>query len=85
VYKGCQDKVLYVGDILIIENDIETLSIVTIWLSNQFDMDVGEVGCILEIKLLRDRIIVCRAYPRLHTLTCKTLRITFLRVLSSSS
>ena len=48
--------VLYVDDILLIENDVGALSSVKIWLSNQFDMkDLGEASYILEIKLLRDR------------------------------
>jgi hypothetical protein len=57
VYKKCQDKivmflVLYVDHILVIGNDIGTLSTVRIWLSNQFDMkDLGEARYILGIKL----------------------------------
>jgi len=60
VYKKCQDQVvtflvLYVDDILLIGNDVGTLSTVKIWLSNQFDMkDLGEASYILGIKLLRD-------------------------------
>jgi hypothetical protein len=61
MYKKCQDKtimflVLYVDDILLIGNNVGTLSTVRIWLSNQFDMkDLGEASYILGIKLLRDR------------------------------
>jgi hypothetical protein len=61
VYKKCKDSivtflVLYVDDILLIGNDVGTLSAVRIWLSNQFDMkDLGEASYILGIKLLRDR------------------------------
>jgi hypothetical protein len=61
VYKKCQDNVvtflvLYVDDILLIGNDVGTLSAVRIWLSKQFDMkDLGEASYILGIKLLRDR------------------------------
>ena len=48
--------VLYVNDILLIGNDVETLSSVKVWLSNQFDMkDLGEASHILGIKLVRDR------------------------------
>ena len=47
--------VLYVDDILLIENDVGTLSSVKVWLSAQFDIkDLGETSHILEIKLLRD-------------------------------
>jgi hypothetical protein len=58
VYKKCQNKVeaflmLYVGDILFIENNVGTLSTFRIWLSNQFDMkDFGKASYILRIKLL---------------------------------
>jgi hypothetical protein len=61
VYKRCRDNVvtflvLYVDDILLIGNDVGTLSAVRIWLSKQFDMkDLGEASYILGIKLLRDR------------------------------
>ena len=48
--------ILYVDDILIIGNDVGTLSSVKVWLSKQFDMkDLGEASHILGIKLLRDR------------------------------
>ena len=48
--------VLYVDDILLIRNDVGALSSVKVWLSGQFDMkDLGELGHILGIKLLRDR------------------------------
>ena len=47
--------VLYVNDILLIENDMRALSSVKVWLSGQFDMkDLGEVDHILGIKLLQD-------------------------------
>ena len=47
--------VLYVDDILPIENDIEMLSSVKGWLQKQFDMKYfGEANYILGIKLLRD-------------------------------
>ena len=47
--------VLYVDNILLIGNDVGTLSSVKVWLSGQFDMkDFGEASHILWIKLLRD-------------------------------
>ena len=47
--------VLYVDDILLIENDVGALSLVKVWLSNQFDMkDLGEASHIIGIKLMRD-------------------------------
>ena len=61
MYKKCCGNVvvflvLYVDDILLIENDVGTLSFVKVWLSAQFDMkDLGEASHILGIKLLRDR------------------------------
>ena len=46
---------IYVDDILIIGNDVRTLSSIKVWLSKQFDMkDLGEAIHILGIKLLRD-------------------------------
>ena len=48
--------VLYIDDILLIENDVEVLSDVKDWLKNQFEMkDLGEANYILRIKILRDR------------------------------
>ena len=48
--------ILYVDDILLIENDMDILTLVKVWLSTQFDMkDLGEASHILRIKLLRDR------------------------------
>ena len=48
--------ILYVDDILLIRNDVGTLSSVKVWLSTQFDMkDLEEASHILEIKLLCDR------------------------------
>ena len=61
VYKRIQGTkvvflILYVDDILLIENDIEVLSSVKGWLQKQFDIkDLGETNYILGIKLLRDR------------------------------
>ena len=60
VYKRHQDKVVmflvpYVDDILLIENDVEVMSLVKIWLSSQFDIkDLGEANYILRIKVWRD-------------------------------
>ena len=48
--------IFYIDDILLIGNDVDTLSLVKLWLSNQFDIkDLGEVSHILGIKLIRDR------------------------------
>ena len=48
--------VLYVDDILLIGNDVETLSNVKKWLVEQFQMkDLGEVSYILGIQIIRDR------------------------------
>ena len=61
VYKKCSGKVvvflvLYVDNILLIKNDVRTLSLVKVWLSVQFDMkDLEENSYILGIKLLCDR------------------------------
>ena len=45
----------YVDDVLLIENGVETLSLVNVWLSTQFGMkDIGEPIYILGIKLMRD-------------------------------
>ena len=42
----------YVDDILLIGNDVGTLSLVKVWLSTQFDMkDLGEANHILGIML----------------------------------
>ena len=47
---------LYVDDILLIGNDVGTLSSVKVWLSSQFDIkDLGEASHILGIKLMYDR------------------------------
>ena len=47
--------VIYVDDILLIGNDIGTLSSVKVWLPIQFNMkDLGEASHILGIKLMRD-------------------------------
>ena len=48
--------VLYVDDILLIGNHIPTLRSVKAWLGNCFSMkDLGNAGCILGIKIYRDR------------------------------
>ena len=60
VYKKCERNVvifliLYVGDILLNENDVGALFVINIWLANYFDMkDLGESSYILGIKLLQD-------------------------------
>ena len=61
VYKYIKEKkvvflVLYVDDILLIGNDVETLSNVKKWLVEQFQMkDLGEASYILGIQIIRDR------------------------------
>ena len=48
--------VLYVDDILLIRNDVETLSNVKKWLVEQFQMkDLGEASYIIGIQVIRDR------------------------------
>ena len=61
VYKKMQEimvvfLVLYVDDILLIENDVRLLSSFKIWLSTQFQMkDLGKAQYILGVKVIRDR------------------------------
>ena len=61
VYKWAFDfvvifLVLYVNDILLLENNILTLQSVKLWLSSQFSMkDLGEASGILGMKIYRDR------------------------------
>ena len=61
VYKKIVDKkviflILYVDDILLIGNDVKTLTSVKHWLAEQFDMkDLGEANYVLGIQILRDR------------------------------
>ena len=61
VYKYIKEKkvvflVIYVDDILLIGNDVETLSNVKKWLAEQFQMkDLGEASYILGIQIIRDR------------------------------
>ena len=48
-------SVLYVDDILLIENDILMLTSIKVWLSKKFSMkDLGEAFYILGIKVYRD-------------------------------
>ena len=48
--------VLYVDDILLVENDIAALQGIKVWLSSQFSMnDLGEASFILGMKIYRDR------------------------------
>ena len=60
VYKKCSGNVmvflvLYVNNILLIGNDVGTLSSIKVWLSGQFNIkDLGKASHILGIKLLRD-------------------------------
>ena len=47
--------VLYVDDILLIRNDVVSLSTVKVWIASTFDMkDLGEARYILRIKLIQD-------------------------------
>ena len=49
--------ILYVDDILLIENDVSMLQSIKIWLSKKFFMkDLDEASYILSIKLYRDRL-----------------------------
>ena len=48
--------VLYVDDILLIENGIPSLQFVKIWLGNYFSMkDLGEATYVLGVKIYTDR------------------------------
>ena len=60
MYKKCKQSVvmfliLYIDDILLIENDVRALSTVKIWFPSHFDMkNMGKNNYILGIKLLWD-------------------------------
>ena len=57
--------IIYVDDILLIGNDVGTLSSVKVWMLNQFDMkDLGEASHILRIKLCEIARKECWAYPK---------------------
>ena len=48
--------ILYVDDILIIGNDVGSLTSVKMWLIKQFQMkDLGEASCVLGIQIFQDR------------------------------
>ena len=61
IYKWANDSiviflVMYIDDILLVENDIPALKSVKLWLSSQFSMkDLREASDILGIKIYRDR------------------------------
>ena len=61
IYKWVSDSmiislVLYMDDILLLENDISALQSVKLWLSSQFSIkDLGEASYILGMKIYRDR------------------------------
>ncbi|KAL0448667.1 UNVERIFIED_CONTAM: hypothetical protein Slati_1423100 [Sesamum latifolium] len=61
VYKKISESsvaylVLYVDDILLIENEVKVLGDIKAWFSTQFSMkDMGEASYILGIKIYRDR------------------------------
>ena len=42
---------LYIDDILIIRNDKEYVIIMKQWLSSNFEMDMGKIAYILEVKI----------------------------------
>ena len=49
--------ILYVDDILLIENDILILTSIKVWLSKEFAMkDLGETSYILGIKIYRNSL-----------------------------
>ena len=48
--------ILYVDDILLIENDIPMLTSIKVWLSKEFTMkDLGEASYVLDIKVYKDK------------------------------
>ena len=48
--------ILYVDDILIIGNDVESLTSVKMWLTKKFQMkDLGEASYVLGIRIFRDK------------------------------
>ena len=48
--------ILYVDDILIIGNDVGSLTSVKMWLTKQFQMkDLGEASYVFGIRIFRDR------------------------------
>ena len=48
--------ILYVDDILIIENDVESLMSIKVLLTKKFQMkDLGEASYVLGIQIFRDR------------------------------
>ena len=60
--------VLYVDDILLIENDIFILTTVKRWLSKKFSMkDLEEASYILQIKVYRDDLKGCSIFYRKYT------------------
>ena len=69
VYKRCSGNVvvfliLYVDDILLIGNNVGTLSSVKVWLSGQFDMkDLGEAVTFLGSSFCEIARKECWAYP----------------------
>ena len=61
IYKKCEGRVvcflvLYIDDILLIGNDVASLSTVKVGLASTFDMkDLREASYVLGIKFIRDR------------------------------
>ena len=63
--------ILYVGDILLIGNDFEMLSMVKIQLATQFQMkDLGEAQYVLSIKIIRERKKIVKDYMRWVSASC---------------
>jgi hypothetical protein len=46
---------LYVDDLILAENYMEMIFATKWWLSSTFEMDIGEVNYVLEVKILRDQ------------------------------
>lgn len=69
--------VLYVDDVLLIEKDVEALSSVKMWLTQQFSIkDLGEANYVLGIRILRDgknKVIVLSQTLYMHTYIHKIL------------
>ncbi|KAL5559956.1 hypothetical protein UlMin_036167 [Ulmus minor] len=62
--------ILYVDDILIIGNDVGSLTSVKMWLTKQFQMkDLGEASYVLGIQIFRDRKNKMLANPWLSIVT----------------
>ena len=83
--------ILYINDILLIRNVVGLFSLVEIRLCTQFQMkDVGEVQCILGIKVLKDhmnrKIVLSQAtyIDKLILVTFQACNVSFLRLVSQN-